>query len=50
MAKGTEDHVGFLVPQSKHIYKHSAHAPIPCRTSCAYLIGWLRLQFLEDLL
>lgn len=49
MPKGTDDHVGFLPPQSKQTY--------PCqkelseeKTYMADLVGGFRLQFLKDLL
>ncbi len=49
MPKGTDDQVGFLVPQSKQICAKSIHAKIalPLRT---YFVRRLHLELFEDLL
>ena len=52
MPKGTELHVGFFAPQSKHIYSMlvspTLTAPSPCGET--YFVRWLGLQFGEYLL
>lgn len=49
MPKGTEDQVGFLAPQSKHIWLQSAECAWN-RTGAADLVGGLGLELLENLL
>ena len=49
MANGTEDHVGFLAPQSKHIYEVLISRRQE-RVDMADLVRWFCPQFCEDLL
>lgn len=50
MPKGTEDHVGFFVPQSKHTYDDLAWAQTSVVVTGPCFVRRLRFQFLENLL
>ena len=49
MPKGTEVHVGFFAPQSKHIYIHSEFLhERNQKLEGEHLVGRLRLELVED--
>lgn len=50
MPNGTDVHVGFLVPQSKHIWDPLASGRQGGHGGGSYFVGWLGFEFREDIL
>jgi hypothetical protein len=50
MPNGTELHVGFFAPQSKHIWTYVRHCSNLSIRKTTYFVRGLRLQFGEDVL